>query len=249
MALFNLGSSISTTLNTTSNKIQNNLTTSAGASASVTCSISIGNITMENSKGCYITVSNLCSADASAALEAVISAGTQVLEQLNVEEKEAFIPSLVKFGVDVNTTVNTLVNDFRTAVTNTCTASSIVNNTIDIQNVSFPGCDSGGVPIEFKFINTGQASANCAVNILLNSHMDLVNEISVKKTSGIDLDFSSIITIVLIFFGAIIIMYSIYKMLSKYNELSPSHVVKLGAQKKLPWAVSLWLLNQMKTGD
>lgn len=229
MALFDSSVSTSIAMNTTINKIERNLIASAGASSLTNCTISIGNITFERSNGCYVTVQNLCSSNSSAALEAVISAVTDTLNTLTIDQQNTLKPSLVKFGVSTNISVNTLSQDFRTNVTNICTSSAIVNNVINIQNLSFTECSSNGPAIEFKFINSGQASANCAMNILLNTNMDLTNTLSAKTSSFIDLNltFSTMFIMIGIIFGLFLVCYFMYKYFSMYGKLKGGDLVKI----------------------
>jgi hypothetical protein len=160
--------SVSTTVNTTVNNIKTELINTAQASANINCRIRIGTITLSNVNGCVTSFENLCSANASAAVTAVQNAVYNVHNSLTSEQQNkgaAFLTATL----NVATTVNTSVTNIQNYLNNTCQSVANVENTIEIMNFSLNNCSSaGGQVIEFKFINSGNAEANCHINTLMN---------------------------------------------------------------------------------
>lgn len=236
MSLFSANLNLQTTINNTVNIIQRNLVNSAGASATTNCNITIGSINVTLSQGCYITVQNLCSADANAALKAVIDATVESLNTLSADQKQQVAGALVSLGIGLQTTANTLVNDYRTTITNQCTAYAMQNSNITVENINLGECRTSGAPIEFKFVNTGQAAANCAMQTLLDLGVKLNNSSSASQSIG--LDTTAILIWVLVGVCLLGLFFIIRSQQGRAFKLKASDIVKLASLPRIPWQVT-----------
>lgn len=181
-----LSFSLQTQINNINNSIENELEQNASASATANCDVTIGNITFKETKGCTITVKNLCSAEADAQLSSVNDVVSNFFDKLTTEQKNN-VPMIFTETFGVSTTVNNFKNDYSNHVKQICTAFAQANPTLKINNIEIDKCESTGDNIlELKFINTGTALGQCgiqALNKLLANASSVANS---SQSTGID---------------------------------------------------------------
>ena len=69
-----------------------------------------------------------------------------------------------------STTVNDISHDVETYLSNRCVALSDAQLTIDVRNITINVCRGApGEPIVLNFVNTGQARANCIIDVVMNT--------------------------------------------------------------------------------
>lgn len=176
------GANISTTVNTTVNNIKTELINTAQASANIRCRISIGTVTLSNVSGCVTSFENLCSANASAAIQAVQNAVYNTYNTLTADQKSEGANFLTA-NLNVQTTVNTAVTNIQNYLRNTCQSSANVENIIEVMNFSLNNCTtSQGQIMEFKFVNSGNAEANCQINAVMDLLAKATTEASATQT-------------------------------------------------------------------
>ncbi|AAF14943.1 m55R [Myxoma virus] len=203
--------SVQTTVNTLTQKISSSLEQTSSASAQTNCEVEIGNISFKKNTGCNVTVKNLCSANANSQLDSVLSAATETYDSLTPEQK-AYVPSLMTAALNIQTSVNTVVKDFENYVRQKCTADSVVNNKLKVQNIVIDECAAAdGSSTNFEFINTGSSQGICAVKTLLDVTTKASTDISPRQSSGYGYQFYVIAAVVLIL--SMIFMYYAKKML------------------------------------
>ncbi|AKC03473.1 myristylated IMV envelope protein [Bovine papular stomatitis virus] len=161
--------SIQTTVTTINERIRNELQQTASASATADCDVTIGSLIIRKNLGCSVSVQNMCSADASAQLDAVMKAVSSTFNDLSADQK-AYVPGLLTAALNIQTTVTTAVKDFENYVRQTCTADSVIHNKIKVQSIVMDECASppGGQTTHLEFINTGTASGNCGVKAVMD---------------------------------------------------------------------------------
>ncbi|AIZ77298.1 putative myristylated IMV envelope protein [Parapoxvirus red deer/HL953] len=161
--------SIQTTVTTVSERIRNELEQTASASAKADCDVTIGSLIIRKNLGCSVSVRNMCSANSSAQLDAVMKAVSSTFNDLSAEQK-AYVPGLMTAALNIQTTVTTAVKDFETYVKQTCNADSVIHNKIKVQNIVMDECASppGGQTTHLEFVNTGTASGNCGVKAVMD---------------------------------------------------------------------------------
>ncbi|WDY77164.1 IMV membrane protein L1R [Monkeypox virus] len=203
--------SIQTTVNTLSERISSKLEQKANASAQTKCDIEIGNFYIRQNHGCNITVKNMCSADADAQLDAVLSAATETYSGLTPEQK-AYVPAMFTAALNIQTSVNTVVRDFENYVKQTCNSSAVVDNKLKIQNVIIDECyGAPGSPTNLEFINTGSSKGNCAIKALMQLTTKATTQIAPRQVAGTGVQFYMIVIGVIIL--AALFMYYAKRML------------------------------------
>ena len=174
--------SVNTTVNNISNSVTNTLQQTVNASASANCNVTIGSISFKSTKGCTVSVTNMCSATASGVLEATLDGVFSAVNGLETENLQQ-APQLLTASLGINTTVNNIRNDFSTYVQQQCGATSSLDQNITIQNIDLGVCEApGGQVMNFPFINTGNAAANCALGIVQKVLVAATNEITTKNS-------------------------------------------------------------------
>ena len=175
-------------LNTTVNNIQTNINSSliqkANASAQANCTVNMGNITFGKigGAGCTVEVTNLCSANATAAVDAVLDAVFKSFNELTTENKQAAATAFSNTA-GINTTVNNIQNNFNVYVEQNCGATSDINLIINTQNISIGDC-APTTPVVLKFTNSGNAKANCIIGLVQKVIVSSANEIATKNTQS-----------------------------------------------------------------
>jgi hypothetical protein len=219
--------SVQTLIQTTVNTTVNSLNNIASASATANCIVAIGSISFESANNCSISVLNNCSASATASINAVTTAVSQVYNGLTAEQQDKGA-QLFTLSTSIQTTVQTLVNTFETYVNNTCKTDALLNNVITIQNINYGSCVAT-TPVEIKFVNTGQASANCALNVVNNVLVRAVNDVSASQisTNSNDLIVFGLIALAGLF-AAIVIVY----ILKGLFFMSPNDKIRYELAKK-----------------
>lgn len=219
--------SVQTTIQTTVNTTVNSLNNLAAASATANCIISIGSISFTEAENCTLSIINNCSASATAAIDAVTTAATQVYNGLTSEQKETGA-QLFTASTNIQTTAQTMVNTFESYVNNTCKTDALINNVITIQNINYGVCKSS-IPTEIKFINTGQASANCAINVVNNMLVKAVNNAAAAEIST---NSNDMIIFGLISLAAIVAIVILINSLKTLLFMSAKDKIKLELAKK-----------------
>lgn len=175
--------SIATTVNTTVNNIRTELVNTAQASASIKCKITIGTVTLTNVSGCVTSFENLCSANANASISAIQNAVYNTYNNMTSEQQNAGA-GFLQNTLNTSTTVNTAVTNIQNYMTNTCQSAANVENSIEVMNFSLSNCSAiGGIPLEFKFVNSGNAEANCQINALMNLLAKATTDQASKQTT------------------------------------------------------------------
>jgi len=229
--------SISSTVNTTVNNIKTELINTAQASANINCRITIGTVTLSNVNGCTTSFENLCSANATAAVSAVQNAVYNIHNSMSSEQQNEGAAFLTA-ALNVATTVNTSVTNIQNYMNNTCQSAANVENTIEIMNFSLNNCTAvGGQVIEFKFINSGNAEANCQINALMNLLAQATTEQSSVQVNSNYL--STLFTwggYVAIFLGGFIVFRQIIGLLKSdpYGNTRKD----LAKKKITPWSLN-----------
>ncbi|AEN03657.1 IMV membrane protein [Yokapox virus] len=209
--------SIQTTVNTLSERISSKLIQEANASAETKCDIDIGSFIIRKNNGCNVTVKNLCSANADAQLEAVLSAATETYASLTPEQK-AYVPAMFTAALNIQTSVNTVVRDFENYVRQTCNSSAVVDNKLKIQNVFIDECNAiPGENTTLEFINAGTSKGNCAIKSLLDVTTKATTQITPKQIAGTGIQFY-IIAIVVIVLAFLFIYYAKRMLFTSTND-------------------------------
>ncbi|ARE67397.1 SWPV2-ORF161 [Shearwaterpox virus] len=178
--------SIQTTVTTLNKRISEKLEQSASASATANCDIHIGNILFKKNRGCNVLVKNMCSANASAQLDAIVSAVKEVYNDLTSEQK-AYAPSLLTAALNIQTNVSTITQDFETYLKQKCNSDAVIKNTLSIQSLEVDDCSAPpGQIMTFEFINTGTATGNCAMKSVLDVLTKSSDRVSGNQESGND---------------------------------------------------------------
>ncbi|AWU47105.1 IMV myristylated membrane protein [Sea otter poxvirus] len=171
--------SVQTVVNNINDKIRTRLEQQASASSTAVCDITIGSLIIKKNLGCSVSVRNLCSAQSDAQIDAILSAVTDVYNNLSDEQK-SYVPGLLTASLNIQTTVNTAIKDFETYVKQTCNADAIIHNKIKVQSIVMDECASPpGATTHIDFTNTGTAKGNCGVKAVL----DVIAKASTNEAS------------------------------------------------------------------
>lgn len=219
--------SVQTVVQRITNEVNNTLINNAGASATANCIVTIGTIGFVSSNNCAIKIANNCSASATAAIGAVSDAVIKLFNNMTDEQQNAGA-QLFTASLNIQTSQKDLVNDFNTYIENNCKTDALLNNVIKIENISYGSC-SASTPMDLTFINTGQASANCVINV--------VNKILVEATNQQSASLSNTNSNMLIILGLIVLAglaasIIIVYMLKGIFIMSPKDKIKLELAKK-----------------
>ncbi|AST09481.1 IMV membrane protein [NY_014 poxvirus] len=209
--------SIQTSVNTLSERISTKLIQEANASAETNCEIEIGSFIIRKNNGCNVTVKNLCSANADAQLEAVLSAATETYSSLTPEQK-AYVPAMFTAALNIQTTVNTVVRDFENYIKQTCNSDAVVNNKLKIQNIFIDECTAlPGSNTTLEFINTGTSKGNCAIKALMDITTKANTQIAPRQIAGTGVQFY-IIAIAVVVLGFLFIYYAKRMLFTSTND-------------------------------
>jgi uncharacterized protein len=234
--VLSFGLNIGTTVNTTVNNYKTELVNTAGASATIPCKIKIGTIELNNVSGCVTSFENLCTSSASSALEATMNTVYNTVNTLSSEQRND-LGSFLDFSSNIQTTVNTVVTDIQNYMKNTCATYANVENSIEIMNFTLTNCRSSGQPLEFKFINSGHAEANCRINALMNLWAKATNEVETQQANtGFLNTFIQYGAYVAIFLGGLIVLRQITSLL-KPDAFKRSRD-NMSKKNITPWALS-----------
>jgi len=239
--------SVNTIVSNVTNRVENRLIQEAGASAEAICTVRIGSIVFSETQGCTITVKNLCSADAIAQVDAVVDATIEFYNELSFEQKQE-APSWFTTAFGVNTTVSNIENDFKQLIEQRCKAESVLNSTIEVQNITVRKCvapPNEGI-MAFTFINSGKASGQCAISALIDLQVSGSNNVAVAQSQG--MDWSTIIWPVVIL-GIVICIVGLLYYLKEYILIKPKDRQLLELTKNSPGLISLMRFSDyIKTG-
>lgn len=240
-----VGASFNTTTNNISTSISQSLIEKVGASATADCNVTIGSISFTENKGCSVTVSNMCSASATGALDAVLDGAFNAFDQLTTSNQQD-AAQLFSATLGVNTTITNIKKDFSNYIEQECGANSNLNQNITIQNIDLGKCSApGNTPINFNFINSGSVSANCAIGIIQKILVDASNSVATsnEQSSIMGLLVIGFILIAGMFFGLIYIWY-IKQILFRTTEDN----IRMNWSKRdtLPWVLELDMLKNSR---
>ena len=115
-----------------------------------------------------------------------------------------------------------------TKINNTCRSDSLLNNQISIQNFSYENCIATS-PLTINFINSGQASANCALDIITKLLVDASNQVASSQTTT---NANTLIVFGLICLAGIAACVVVVYLLKDVFIMSPSDKIKLELAKK-----------------
>ncbi|QGT48841.1 ORF046 [Saltwater crocodilepox virus] len=118
------------------------------------CAIHVGEIRGRLGGNCRIRLVNKCNSNAAVSFTLLLESLEEVLDLVAPADKRAIGRRL---GVDFDT--------FRSQTTDLerrCRAEAYLSNDLDVQTIHLGECDSP-VPLEFQFVNSGSAVANCGL--------------------------------------------------------------------------------------
>lgn len=233
--------SVNTIVTDINNRVETSLKQTAEASADAECTVTIGSIKFEETVGCGINVSNLCSAKTEAQVNAVVEATISFYNSLSNEQKQE-APAWFTAAFGINTTVNTIVNDYKNFIEQKCLAKSVVDSDITINDITISKCKAPpneGI-IEFKFYNAGKATGQCAVGALVDLQVAGSNIIANSQSQG--LDWSSIIWPIVTIAIIILIIFLLYYIKGLFI-MKPEDKVKLELAKNNNMYSGLILLD------
>ncbi|ABJ08927.1 hypothetical protein CRV036 [Nile crocodilepox virus] len=118
------------------------------------CAIHVGEIRGRLGGNCRVRLVNKCNSNAAVSFALLLESLEEVLDLAAPADKRAIGRSL---GVDFDT--------FRSRTTDLerrCRAEADLRNDLDVQTIHLGECDSP-VPLEFQFVNSGSAVANCGL--------------------------------------------------------------------------------------
>ena len=181
-----MGSTISvqTTLRDINNSIITSIDSSSTAVADANCIIKINSITIGETNNCNITFANKCSSSSSASIKSVVDSISKVLNKLTDKQRE-HAAAYFTTSIGVQTTKETLDNSIKTYLTNTCNSKAYIDNEIIIKDFYYQKC-SASKSTDLTFINTGQATANCAIDIVIKTGLNAINKLSITQEIGTD---------------------------------------------------------------
>jgi len=104
--------SVQVIVNNINTTIKETLIQEAEASASATCKVEIGSIVFNETTGCTIRVENLCSASASAQVDAITKSAINVNNTLSAEQ-QAKSAELLTVSINVAVTVNNIMKNLQ----------------------------------------------------------------------------------------------------------------------------------------
>ncbi|CCU55456.1 IMV membrane protein (Cop-L1R) [Adoxophyes honmai entomopoxvirus 'L'] len=222
-----VSASVNTIVSDITQRVENSLIQTAEASATANCRVSIGSISFTSTRGCTISVQNLCSAQAISQVDAVVEATIEFYNDLSFEQKQE-APSWFTAAYGVNTTVSTIESDFRNLIEQRCKSEALLNSTIEVQNFIVKDCTAPGNQIvNFTFINSGTAAGQCAISALIDLQVSGSNTVSASQSQGLDL--GAIIIYVVIAIIVIAVAYVIVKFFS--NKPTPNQQINLELAK------------------
>lgn len=175
--------SIQTIVNDIVNETKTELKNNAKASSEAKCNIEFGKVHFKKTKGCTIKMTNICSSEAAASIDAVLDASFKVYQNLSNEQKEEGA-KLFTLKTNIQTTVNNIRNNFKTYIENTCDSSTRIENGIRVQDFIVDECQAPeGQLLIFEFLNSGQAKASCGIKTILDITSTAATEIANTQKS------------------------------------------------------------------
>lgn len=169
-----------TTINNLSSNISAALIQKANASTTAKCNITIGSITFTKNTGCSISVQNLCSANSDASLDAVLEAAFKTFNELTTSTQQQ-AAQIFSNQAQIGTTTNDIKQNFSNYVEQQCNSASTINQNITIQNLDLGEC-TPNFPVDLKFANSGNASANCVIGVLQKLVISAANQVTNNTT-------------------------------------------------------------------
>lgn len=223
------------------NNVSNVVEQTSDASANITCNIKVGSFEFKNTTNCTGTVTNKCSAQASIKMEAVIDASINVFNNLTNEQKQG-VPGWFQQTFGISTTVNNVTSDFQNIVRQKCSAESIVSNSQTFDTIKIENCVSTQGVITFEFLNTGEATSVCAMELVTKLGVAAVSDIKNTQSSGID--FNALIWPIVIVLGIVSIIYILITVVNK-KILNPEDQAELLKYKTNTYATRLSILKSV----
>ncbi|AYV77351.1 MAG: myristylated IMV envelope protein [Barrevirus sp.] len=155
-----MGINVSKSISNVSSKIITQLEQSVGASATASCSVTTGNIILNNATRCTVDNENRCSANASAALDAISKAAANAWLEASNDQKTSLLP-----GINVNETTQNVAQIIKTKLNQTCQTGASLTQSIATGDLIINGCTDSAI----TNINAGTAEANCGIKTIMNA--------------------------------------------------------------------------------
>lgn len=204
--------SIETAITNIKNDVSETINQSANADASAICRIQVESFEFTNTTNCTGRVINNCKAQAEITMKTITDSSMKVFNNLTNEQKQG-VPGLFQQTFGVTTTVNNIQDSFEKVVNERCNANAVVENTQKYNIIKIDGCNSTQGLITFEFLNTGEASSVCAMDLITKLGVTAVND--VKNTQSTGIDFNALIWPIVIVLGIISIIYIIISFVNK----------------------------------
>lgn len=233
--------SINTIVTNINNRVEQQLIQNASASANATCTVTINSIKFEETNGCGIKVSNLCSADATAQVEAIVNASIDFYNSLTTTQKQE-APALLTAALGINTTVTNLTTDFKNYIEQKCLSEALINSNMTINDITVKKCTAppNQGPLMFEFINSGKATGQCAIGALVDIQVAGSNAVANAQSQGFN--WSSVIWPVVVL-GIFIALFFLLYYLKGVFVVKPADKFKLELAKHNSTYANLILLD------
>lgn len=205
-----MGTNVSTVSQIVSNELSNTLSQTANSSAIADCKIQ-NNINASLIDGCQIISENKCTADSSASMGMMADAIITALAKMSEDQTTQFLG-----GLGVSTSNTDIRNEIKNKLEQTCVSNA--TSRAEIAN-NFPllkVCRNSVI----KSINTGNATGNCAINMIMKAAIQADEYMDKKQTSenmlgtifaGISNNVTACITgcfcIIIIYFACCVVLY------------------------------------------
>lgn len=237
--------SIQTAVNNIRNEIQNTITQEGKGEAIAKCNIEIGSIKVLRSKGCTMTLVNNCKAQSKITMTSIIDAAVKVYNNLTNEQKQS-APIWFTNTFGVSTTNTNIVNDFKFEVKNLCESYASTISNMKIDSIVISDCEAPkGQIMKFPFINSGEATAICAMEAITKMEVAANNEISNIQEQGVfweKLIFPICFAIIAIVIGYLLVNFFKSRVLSFNDQL------KLERTKKNNYVSRIENYKRLKEG-
>jgi hypothetical protein len=136
----------------------------------VNCLIDIRKIYTENINNCNINIMNKCLANIESTFKILNESIAEELFLLNNDLRKSIEESL-------NITAKEINNGVNKGYIATCSADATVDANVNINELIIKNCYSiNNTPLNFVFLNSGSASANCGIAYLNNALSDIKTE-------------------------------------------------------------------------
>lgn len=187
----------------------------------INCSIEFKNANLHLSNNCNVNVINKCISNESISFRLLLESIQEALPMMSEKDRRIIHERL---GINENTDIGKAIDDKNDnpgvvpTIVEKCNAYAGVDNRIYINDIEILSCEAS-VPMYFKFINTGSATANCGLSELsktlveLNNSKEKEKEKKITRLFGIKIDdyiyrlFPLILVFVILYILTICILY------------------------------------------